>query len=96
MYDDKTIDELKELLTERDKLIEELGKESGDYKFNSEAEIESLKKELEEVKELNTQTMDELKRTKELNFTLGRQVAGTKQNTDVESILHDIFGKKER
>lgn len=99
MYDDKTIDELKELLTERDALIATMNADAAKWdaeKLETNAEKESYKNELAALKETHEKTLEELKSTKELNFTLGRQVAGSQEKKEVETLLHDMFGKKER
>lgn len=99
MYDDKTIDELKEILTERDALIETMNADAAKWdaeKLETNAEKDSYKNELEALKETHAKTLEELKSTKELNFTLGRQVAGGQAHKDTEHLLHEMFGKKER
>lgn len=99
MYDDKTLDELKEILTERDALIATMNADAAKWdaeKIETDAEKESYKNELAELKETHAKTLEELKATKELNFTLGRQVAGGQDKKDTEALLHEMFGKKER
>lgn len=103
MYEGLTSEQLIEKLTERDTLIATMQADAkaADEKRAStlgdhEAEIGSLKKELEELHtKLHTQA-EELKKTKELNFTLGRQVARDGDIVDTEQALHNIFGSSER
>ena len=99
MYDDKTVEELKEILTERDALIATMNADAAKWdaeKLETDAEKESYKNELAALKETHAKTMEELKATKELNFTLGRQVAGGQEMKTAENLLHEMFGKKER
>lgn len=100
MYEDLTNEELIQKLSERDKLIEEIRAANEEEKCAStlshEAEVNSLKAELEETKTKLATQNDELKKTKELNFTLGRQVANINTSADIEETLHNIFGQKDR
>lgn len=95
MYEDLTNEELIAKLNERDTLIATMKSEADEASrasTTSEAEIASLKTELEEtLSKLATQG-EELKKTKELNFTLGRQVAKENTAADIEESLHNIFG----
>ena len=56
------------------------------------AERDSLLSELDELKTKHTAIGEELKKTKELNFTLARQTSHA-ETASSESMLHDIFGK---
>ena len=58
-----------------------------------EAEISSLKKELEENRLTIEEGKKDLAATKELNYTLARQVNTQKDRKSFEDTLHDIFGK---
>lgn len=99
MYEDLTLEDAIKKLNERDELIEKIKKDAEEASRTSttdhEAEVSSLKKELEEVNaKLSTQA-EELKKTKELNFTLGRQVANVNASASIEESLHEMFGRKE-
>jgi len=99
MYEDLTLEDAIKKLNERDELIEKIKKDAEEASRTSttdhEAEVSSLKKELEEVNaKLSTQA-EELKKTKELNFTLGRQVANVNASVGIEESLHEMFGRKE-
>lgn len=98
MYEDLTLEDAIKKLTERDELIEKIKKDAEDASrtstTNHEAEVGSLKKELEELNHKLTAQTEELKKTKELNFTLGRQVANINASTSIEESLHDLFGRK--
>lgn len=58
---------------------------------NLEAERDSFKNELEELKEQYGLLKEENKKTKELNFTLGRRLNVENKKQDAEEILHDMF-----
>lgn len=58
---------------------------------NLEAERDSFKNELEELKEQFGLLKEENKKTKELNFTLGRRLNVENKKQDTEEILHDMF-----
>lgn len=60
---------------------------------DQEAEISSLKKELEENRITIEEGKKDLAATKELNYTLARQVNTQKDRKSFEDTLHDIFGK---
>lgn len=60
---------------------------------DNEAEISSLKSENETLKAGSTKLEDDLKKTKELNFTLARQI-DTKPKASFEDILHENFCKR--
>ena len=61
-----------------------------------EIEIKSLKKELEEVKSNNETLAGDLKSTKELNFTLARQIDTSKNKPSFEDALLGAFGTKQK
>jgi len=58
---------------------------------NLEAERDSFRSELEELKEQYGLLKEENKKTKELNFTLGRRLNVENKKQDAEEILHDMF-----
>ncbi len=62
---------------------------------DNEAEISSLKSENETLKTGQTKLEEDLKKTKELNFTLGRQIDASKNLPSFEDTLHDMFMRKE-
>ena len=62
---------------------------------DNEAEISSLKSENETLKAGSTKLEDELKKTKEMNFTLARQIDTDKNRPTFEDTLHDCFIRKE-
>ena len=59
-----------------------------------EAERNSLKTELECANSVSKKMLDELAKTKELNYTLARQLDFTKETKSSEDMLHEMFGKK--
>lgn len=99
MYEDLTLEDAIKKLNERDELIEKIKKDAEEASRTSttdhEAEVNSLKKELEEITTKLATQAEELKKTKELNFTLGRQVANVNAAASIEESLHDMFGRKE-
>lgn len=60
---------------------------------DQEAEISSLKKELEENRITIEEGKKDLAATKELNYTLARKVNTEKDRKSFEDTLHDVFGK---
>lgn len=60
---------------------------------DNEAEISSLKSENETLKAGSSKLEEDLKKTKELNFTLARQV-DSKPQASFEDILHENFCKR--
>ena len=60
---------------------------------DNEAEISSLKSENETLKAGSSKLEEDLKKTKELNFTLARQV-DSKPTASFEDILHENFCKR--
>ena len=61
---------------------------------DNEAEISSLKSENETLKAGSSKLEEDLKKTKELNFTLARQIDTDKNIPSFEDTLHDCFGIK--
>ena len=61
---------------------------------DQEAEIASLKSENEIIKAGSEKLENELKETKQLNFTLARQVDTSKNRPTFEDTLHDMFYPK--
>ena len=68
--------------------FEQLGTDFTDV----EAERNSLKSDYEKQLSLITELRTELKKTKEVNYTLARQV--TKEEKEPEDLLHDLFSVK--
>lgn len=60
---------------------------------DQEAEISSLKKELEENRITIEEGKKDLAATKELNYTLARKINTQNDRKSFEDTLHDIFGK---
>lgn len=56
-----------------------------------EAERDSFKSENEALKKENSDIKTEMKKTKELNFTLARSVKAAEPQKSAEDILHDMF-----
>lgn len=78
---------------EEKKAIYESLYESADQIGDKEAEIASLKSELESVKATSSKLTEELAKTKEVNYTLARKVsAAPKKN--VETLLHEAFERR--
>ena len=61
---------------------------------DQEAEIKSLKLENETIKAGSEKLENELKETKQLNFTLARQVDTSKNRPSFEDTLHEMFYPK--
>lgn len=61
---------------------------------DNEAQISSLTKENETIKAGTEKLENELKETKELNFTLARKVDTSKDLPTFEDTLHEIFYPK--
>lgn len=59
-----------------------------------EAERNSLNDDYNKQASLINELKNELKKTKEVNFTLARQV--TKEEKQPEDLLHDMFTRKEK
>ena len=62
---------------------------------DNEAEINSLKKENETYKTGSEKLEKELQETKEMNFTLSRQIDASANRPSFEDTLHDMFMRKE-
>lgn len=58
---------------------------------NLEAERDSFKNELEKLKENYGLLKEENKKTKELNFTLGRRLNVEDKKQDAEELLHNML-----
>lgn len=58
---------------------------------DQEAELNSLKTENDTIKETITKREEELKKTKELNYTLARQVDSSKSKMSFEDALHGLM-----
>lgn len=63
---------------------------------DQEAEINSLKSENETLKAGAGKLEDELKKTKELNFTLARQVDTSSHRASFEDTLQEAMGLKRK
>ena len=61
---------------------------------DNEAEINSLKSENETLKAGSEKLEKDLKETKELNFTLARNIDTSKNRPSFEDTLHNCFGIK--
>lgn len=59
-----------------------------------EAERNSLKTELEGTNADSKRMLDELAKTKELNYTLARQLDVSREQKSSEDMLHELFGRK--
>lgn len=59
------------------------------------AEVNSLKKEIEEKNIVIEEGKKDLAATKELNYTLARKVNSEKDKKSFEQTLHDIFKRGE-
>ena len=62
---------------------------------DNEAEINSLKAENETLKSGSEKLEEDLKKTKEMNFTLARSIDTTKNRDSFEDILHKEFSRRE-
>lgn len=67
-------------------------KETEDNLKEREIEIESLKNENNTFKETITKQEDDLKKTKELNYTLARNMDTSKNRISFEDALHGLVG----
>lgn len=59
-----------------------------------EAERNSLKTELEGTNADSKRMIEELAKTKELNYTLARQLDVSREHKSSEDMLHELFGRK--
>ena len=62
---------------------------------DNEAEINSLKAENETLKSGSEKLEEDLKKTKEMNFTLARSIDRQKNRDSFEDILHKEFSRRE-
>ena len=90
-----TYEEYKALTEEEQTAIFAAMDEKGILYDDMEAERDSFKTENEQLKAELLEAKTEMKKTKELNFTLARQI-NTKPEKSAEDILHEMFigGKK--
>ena len=58
---------------------------------DSEAEKNSFKAELEQLKADYKDLLEDNRKTKEMNFTLGRRLNVENKKQDAEEILHNMF-----
>lgn len=63
---------------------------------DNEAEISSLKKEIEEKDLVLQETKNDLAATKEMNYTLARKVNTQAEHKSFEDTLHDCFCNERR
>lgn len=61
-----------------------------------EAEINSLKSENDSFKETITKQEEDLKKTKELNYTLSRSIDTGKNRMSFEEALHGLVGREKQ
>lgn len=85
-----TYEDFKTLTEEEQKTIFTAMDEKGVLYDDMEAERDSYKSENERLTAENKEVKGEIKKTKELNFTLARQVK-TEPAKSAEDILHDMF-----
>lgn len=83
-------DEYKELSDEEQKAYFEALDEKGVLYDDMEAERDSFQKENEKIKKELLDIKAEMKKTKEMNFTLARQFKSEPEKS-AEDILHDMF-----
>lgn len=88
-----TYEEFKTLTEEEQKAIFTSLDEKGVLFDDMEAERDSFKNENEKLRTENSDIKSEMKKTKELNFTLARSVK-TDPPKSAEDILHEMFNKK--
>ena len=81
--EEKTLEELKEIVEKQTKLIEEL-----------QAERDSLKKETDASHETLESVKKELKETKTMNYTLARQLDVGRESKSPEEIIYGLYGKR--
>lgn len=75
---------------EKTALLTSIEKTSSDLK-EKEIELESFRKENEAQKGIITNQEEELKKTKELNYTLARSVDSSKNKMSFEDALHGLL-----
>ena len=83
-------EDFKTLTEEEQKALYTAMDEKGVLFDDMEAERDSFKKENDKLKEDLQEVQTEMKKTKELNFTLARQ-AKTEPAKSAEDILHEMF-----
>lgn len=87
-----TYDEYKSLTEDEQKAIFEGMDDKSVLYDDMEAERDSFKIENEKIKSELLELKGEMKKTKELNFTLARQI-NSKPEQSAEDILHEMFLK---
>lgn len=85
-----TYDEYKTLTEEEQNALFNAMDEKAVLYDDMEAERDSFKKENDQIRKEITDLKAEMKKTKELNFTLARQM-NTKPEQSAEDILHEMF-----
>lgn len=85
-----TFEEFKELSEEEQKAMFSAMDEKSVLFDDMEAERNSFEKENKDLLSEVSTIKDEMKKTKELNFTLARQM-NSKPEKSAEDILHDMF-----
>ena len=88
-------DEFKTLTEEEQKALYESMDEKGILFDDMEAERNSFKSENEKLKAEILEVKTEMKKTKELNFTLARKVS-TEPEKSAEDILHEMFTNRRK
>lgn len=88
-----TFEEFKELSEEEQKAMFSAMDEKSVLFDDMEAERNSFEKENKNLLSEVSTIKDEMKKTKELNFTLARQM-NSKPEKSAEDILHDMFLRK--
>lgn len=88
-----TFEEFKELSEEEQKAMFSAMDEKTVLFDDMEAERNSFEKENKDLLSEVSTIKDEMKKTKELNFTLARQM-NSKPEKSAEDILHDMFLRK--
>ena len=88
-----TFEEFKELSEEEQKAMFSAMDEKSVLFDDMEAERNSFEKENKDLLSEVSTIKDEMKKTKELNFTLARQM-NSKPEKSAEDILHDMFLRK--
>lgn len=85
-----TFEEFKALSDEEQNAVFTAMEEKGILFDDMEAERDSFKKENDDLRVSNSELKTEIKKTKELNFTLARSVK-TEPTKSAEDILHEMF-----
>lgn len=89
------LEDFKALSTEEQEAFLTTASKFEDNIKNLEAERDSFKNENDTLKTINSKNEEELKKTKELNFTLARKIDSEIPKRSSEDILHDMFMKGE-